>query len=302
MTGNIRALDLTLLLAFDALFEERSVTRAADRLALSQPAVSGILNRLRAQFGDDLFVRSSHGVVPTPRAEAMSGQVKHIIRSTQALFETEAFDPSRSAFDIRFSATDYINRALLSALIPELIRQAPKARISVTQLQSGRLRNTELLSDIDILFSTYDPYSADPEGQYLFRDSMVCVSSYRHHEHGQYVSLPELCDLTHIVGQKVLRSAVSGRISTIFREHGLERNVQLDVPDFATVFRLMETCELVAVLPAKLAAQHAAKLKQLRVDIDIPAASIFARWHPRLENEPRHRWLRNVVEAVAAEL
>ena len=247
-------------------------------------------------------MRTSHGIVPTPRAEALAGQIKHVIRSTQALFEKEAFDPRQAECGLRVSATEYVNRALMTPLIPELMRQAPNARSSVTQLQSGQLRHKDALSDVDMMFTTYDPHLPKPEGRFLFSDTIVCVSSYRHHSANQYIPMPDLCDLTHIIGQKTMRSMVSGRITTIFREHGLERNVLLDVPDFATVFRMMDNCELVAFLPAKLAAQHGTTLKRLRVDIDIPAASIFARWHTRLENEPRHRWLRSVVQKVAAKL
>jgi DNA-binding transcriptional LysR family regulator len=91
---NIRNIDMNLLVVFDALFDERSVTRAADRLALTQPTVSGMLQRLRSTFSDQLFVRTSHGILSTPRAEALAGPIKELLANAQSLVTAEAFDPA----------------------------------------------------------------------------------------------------------------------------------------------------------------------------------------------------------------
>ena len=302
MNANIRALDLNLLLAFDALYEERSVTRAADRLALSQPAVSGILNRLRNLFEDALFLRTSHGIVPTPRADALAGQIRHVIRSTQTLFEEEAFDPSTDSFEISLCGTDYVNRVLFSTLVPDILRTAPNAQISISHISSLERQEREILERADLMFFSYDPMLPEPEGQFLFGDEMVCVSSYRAHAEGEYVPLDALCALSHVLGQWTMRSSVSERLTNVLREQGLARNIVLRLPDFASVFRLMQTCELVAFLPAKLVAHSGGGLKRLRVDLDIPAAAVFARWHPRLEKEPRHVWLRQKVTETAKSL
>ncbi len=302
MNANIRNLDLTLLLTLDALYEERSVTRAANRLSLSQPAVSGILNRLRDLFGDELYLRTSHGVVPTPRAEAMAGQVKHLIRSAQTLFEEQEFDPATAEFKITICGTDYVNRALFGRLVARLRKAAPKAYISVSNPQSAIWGQKDILGEVDMLFAAHDPMSPDPDGTLLFEDRLVCVSSYQMHDHNQHVALGDLCALAHIIGQSAIRSAVSERLSSAFRERGLVRNILLDVPDFASVFRLMQNSELVAFLPAKLAASAEVDLKTLRVDLEIPAARVFARWHPRLDQDPRHTWLRNMVVDVASTL
>lgn len=302
MIPNIRSLDLTLLLALDALYEERSVTRAADRLALSQPAVSGILSRLRIIFDDELYVRTSHGVVPTPRAEALASQVKHVISTTQALFDQDRFDPATAAFDVRLCGTDYINRVLFARLVQNIRRDAPKAIISITNPQNHDWGERDVLGDVDMHFASHDPLLPDPEGTLLIEEQLVCVSSFKAHDHNQYITLEVLCALPNIVGQRALRSTVSDRLTLALGDRGLTRNIVLDVPDFASVFRLMQVCELVAFLPGHLAAQHDHQLKRLRVDLDIPAARVFARWHRRFDNEPRHLWLRDMVQKTVSSL
>ena len=299
---NIRGLDFGLLLALTALHEERSVTRAADRLALSQPAVSGILNRLRDLFEDELFIRTSHGVVPTPRAEALASQAKDVIRAAETLFEPDLFDPRHSTFEIRLCGTDYVNRALFGPLAKAVRRDAEKAQISISHIPSLGVGLAEALDAHDIVFTSHDPELPNPDGTLLFEDRLVCVSSHSNHKPGQGLSLREMCELPHIVGQRSLRSTVSERLTSELSKRGLVRNIALEVPDFATVFRMMQQCELMAFLPAKLVDQSEVAVKKLHIDLDIPAARVFARWHKRFETDPRHIWLRNAVNDVAKAL
>ena len=114
---NIRSVDLNLLVAFDALFDERSVTRAAERLAVTQPTVSGLLKRLRRTFSDQLFLRTSHGILPTPRAEALAGPVKNLLASAQSLVTPETFDPAVAETTIKICGSDYLQNAVISPLI-----------------------------------------------------------------------------------------------------------------------------------------------------------------------------------------
>ena len=103
--------DLNLLVAFDALFDERSVTRAAERLAVTQPTVSGLLKRLRRTFSDQLFLRTSHGILPTPRAEALAGPVKNLLASAQSLVTPETFDPAVAETTTKICGSDYLQNA-----------------------------------------------------------------------------------------------------------------------------------------------------------------------------------------------
>ena len=153
-----------------------------------------------------------------------------------------------------------------------------------------------------MVFTSHDPQGPSPDGTLLYQDKLICVSSYTDHADGQYVPLEALGALSHIVGQRPLRSAVSERLSKTLADHGITRRVAMDVPDFSSVFRCMAHCELVAFLPANLVRQNPLNLKRLRVDLDIPAANVFARWHPRLSKDARHQWLRRLVLQTARHL
>ena len=301
LNTNIRGLDFSLLLALDALYEERSVTRAADRLSLTQPTVSGMLNRLRNLLGDELYVRTSHGVTPTPRAEALALPVKEVIASTQALFEATTFDPNHSEFEVRLCGTDYVNRTLFGELAGAIVKKAPKAKVSLIKLAASDLDQKRLQHEIDILFLTQDPEDPESNGYALYHDSLVCVSSYNNHKDGENVSLEELCDLSHVI-LAPFGAAVSERLASALRSRGLKRNIAMTVPDFSSVFRAMRYSELIAFLPSKMVRQYPGRLKQLQVGLNIPAASVVARWHARMEDDPRHKWIREQMLETAAKL
>ena len=125
MKADLRTLDLNLLKTLDALLDERSVTRAAARLALTQPAVSGMLNRLRDYFDDPLFIRAPHGMVPTTRAEALAAPVKRILADIDVLLQPVAFDPNTARLTFTLAATDYALRAVVVPFIAALKTQAP---------------------------------------------------------------------------------------------------------------------------------------------------------------------------------
>src|SRR5262245_52770636 len=136
---DIRSLDLNLLKALDALLDECNVTRAAARLALTQPAVSGMLTRLRERFGDPLFVRSQRGIIPTPRALGLAGPVKRLIGDVEALLRPAAFDPATARMTVSLAATDYALKALVVPFLARLRERAPGVKVSVRPVDNDRI-------------------------------------------------------------------------------------------------------------------------------------------------------------------
>jgi DNA-binding transcriptional LysR family regulator len=135
MKADLRTLDLNLLKTLDALLDERSVTRTAARLALTQPAVSGMLNRLRDYFDDPLFVRAPHGIVPTTRAEELAAPVKRILADIDVLLQPVSFDPITANLTFTLAATDYALRAVVVPFIAALKVQAPSIRVRVVPVE-----------------------------------------------------------------------------------------------------------------------------------------------------------------------
>jgi DNA-binding transcriptional LysR family regulator len=164
--ANIRSIDMNLLCVFDALFDERSVTRAAGRLSVAQPTVSGMLQRLRLAFSDQLFVRSSHGILPTPRAEALAGPIKDLLANAQLLVREEAFDPAAAEGTIKLCGSDYLQHAVIAPLITELRQRAPQLKALVSPRPASGVADLMARGEIDLCFSLRE--LADPRSAVTF--------------------------------------------------------------------------------------------------------------------------------------
>ena len=301
MKTNIRNLDRNLLLTLDALYDERNVTRAAERLALTQPTVSGMLKRLRELFDDALYVRTSHGVVPTPRAEALAQPVKDSIASAHSLLVDVEFNPATSDFEVKLCGSDYTHNTLLGPLAGEILRHAPAARISLLSQPAANADALLASGCIDMLFSTHDLATPEVPGVALYQDTLVCMSSYRAHADGQDISLEELCALRHVILTPV-GAPISKSINTALAKRNLRRKIAISVPNFAAVFQAMSHIELVAFLPGQMAYLYADQFKRLNVDLETPTTKVVARWHPRTNNDARHLWIREKLEETVSKL
>ncbi|WP_370293821.1 LysR family transcriptional regulator [Thalassolituus sp.] len=152
--SSLRHLDLNLLKAFDVLMDERSVTRAADRLAVSQPAVSGMMNRLRENFNDPLFIRARRGIVPTPRAEALAGSVKRLLADAEAMLSPGEFDPATAEMILTVAGTDYSMRNILVPLLSVLRQEAPGIQLRMLPIDDTLIETQLERGDIDIALMT----------------------------------------------------------------------------------------------------------------------------------------------------
>ncbi len=152
--SSLRHLDLNLLKAFDVLMDERSVTRAADRLAVSQPAVSGMMNSLRENFNDPLFIRARRGIVPTPRAEALAGSVKRLLADAEAMLSPGEFDPATAEMILTVAGTDYSMRNILVPLLSVLRQEAPGIQLRMLPIDDTLIETQLERGDIDIALMT----------------------------------------------------------------------------------------------------------------------------------------------------
>jgi DNA-binding transcriptional LysR family regulator len=287
---NIRSVDLNLLVAFDALFDERSVSRAAHRMALTQPTVSGMLKRLRHVFGDELFVRTSHGILPTPRAEALATPIKELLAKAQTIIKPEEFDPATSEAAIRLCGTDYLQLTVLFPLIARLRLIAPKIRISVMPGQPPGLSDLLARGEIDVSVCTKVTAVPGLPARKLFSDRYVCVAR-RSHPLDSRISLKELCAFDHVLVHPT-QGRFTGLMDEALAEKGAYRNVALSVPTFSMLFDALDSSDYLAFIPARLFSGRAKWLKKLSVDIDPRPFDVVANWHSRMNGDARHKWLR----------
>jgi len=295
---NIRSVDLNLLVAFDALFDERSVTRAAERLAVTQPTVSGLLKRLRRTFSDQLFLRTSHGILPTPRAEALAGPVKNLLASAQSLVTPETFDPAVAETTIKICGSDYLQNAVISPLIKAIRKVAPKIRVLVApRPDANTLADLFTRGEMDLCISSREVVLPDLTSRLLFRDRYICVARKGHPLKAHKISLRQLCAFDHLLVDPT-GTSFSGVVDTILSKSHCQRWVVVAVPTFHFLFDILGSDDFIAFVPEGLLRERRSDLRIFETNVTLPAIEVLASWHPRLNGDAQHRWLRELLVKV----
>ena len=298
----LAALDLNLLVVFDAIMRERSVTRAGQRLGLSQPAMSHALTRLRHMLKDELFVRSPNGMVPTPRAEELATPVRTALDGLQQSLEPVQFDPSKATASFRIAVDNYAAIVLVAPIAAQIARIAPGVRLdfrpSGTLDVLGQLDRSELHLAIGPSAVQGERFSR----RRLLQDQFVLVHRKRHPASNAREFSTEL--LTTLPQLEIS----SAQFGPDFVEIGLGKSkpglkAAMRAP-FLSAAQILATSDLVSVLPLNVAKNmtrsHPLVFRRLsRSPKPIEAAMI---WLRRLDNQPAHVWLRDVISRVTSEL
>lgn len=289
--------DLNLLLPLSALLEERHVTRAAERVHMSQPAMSRVLARLRRTFDDELLVRGPAGYEPTPRAERLERDLRSLLPSVRQLFVGEAFDPASAVENHRLTGTDYAAWLFAPSLFRAVLQASPRSQITFTAWHDRVFEDLER-GVVDLAFYGL----ASPPGlrsEELFEERFVCVVSSSHpRARARRLDLDTYLDSGHVVID------VGGGEQTVIDRHlstmGRRRTVSLRLPYHAAAPAVLPGTALIATLPQRLADTFALDpdLRILRAPGEIATMSYRMSWHPRLDGDPAHRWLREQVRAV----
>ncbi len=295
---DIRNADINLLVAFDALYDERNVTRAAARLHLTQPTVSGMLNRLRQLFGDRLFVRTQHGILPTPRADALSKPIKVLLADVEALIRPEIFDPKAAQMTFSISANDYMQYALVVPLIGLLRRQAPGIRIAVLPAYIADLSEKLTRGEADLALTIPEFAVSELPAQFLYREKYVCIARKSHPLTGAKISLQDFFRFDHLLVSPT-GGAFSGPTDEALKDLGLKRRVAVSLPSFHVLLETVRTDDFLALAPERLVHGRMSGLKIFDQPITVPDFDVIACWHSRLETDPAHLWIRGVLSNLA---
>jgi DNA-binding transcriptional LysR family regulator len=295
-------LDLNLVVLLDALLTERSVTRAAERIGLSQSAASHALKRLRDHFGDPLLVRTGDGMVLTERARAIAAPIHDTLEALgRTLRGGRAFAPRTAARTFTIATSDYLGVTLLPALYARIAREAPAIE----------LRITSVVRDVEVMLSTETvdlviamaPATTDPGlfQQRLFDDRYVCVVRDGHAATRAPFDVAAYCAHAHAL------IAPRGGRGTIDRElaaRGLGRRIAVYVPHWSVAPHLVARSDLVLTAVERFALTYAEllPLEILPLPFDIPRVVCWQRWHERSHTDEGHAWLRALVAEVAGGL
>lgn len=298
---NIQAIDLNLLRVFDAVLRERSVTVAARRLGLTQPAVSNALARLRALFADDLFVRTAGGMDATPFARELSEPVRQALALLEsALAHGPGFDPATSTRAFRFYMSDLGQVEFLPPLVERAQQVAPGVRLEAVAMEVEDIGDALAAGSLDLAVGFLPGLGPPVRRLPLFRDPYVCLVRADHPAAGERFSRKAFRQASHALvsykgGHRVIEEALE--------RAGLARRIALRVPHFTVVPMVLERTDLVLTLPSKVAKvyQRQGRFKVLPPPVPIPPADVAAHWHERFERDPGSRWLREIVQALFTE-
>jgi DNA-binding transcriptional LysR family regulator len=298
---NWGAFDLNLLIVFDAVMQERSVTRAGGRIGLSQPAMSHALNRLRYMLKDELFVRTPEGMVPTPRAEMLAQPLRSALSEMQLALEPVTFDPASSDHRFVLAANNYAAVVIAPPLVAAVSAAAPTVRLDIRP--SGTLDIVERLDrgDLDLCLggkgSPGERFAATP----LLEDPFVLVMRRGHPASRSKLSAAEFAALPHLEISSSLED--TGFINRWLDGQGLGRRIALRAPYLSAAAILVQS-DLVATLSRRIARELARNhpLHVREAPYDSPLVPTVMLWHRRLESHPAHRWLREIILSVAKSL
>lgn len=294
---DIRRLDLNLLVALDALLDERSVTRAAKKLAMSQPAMSAALHRLRALFGESLFTRAQRGLIPTDRALALAEPIKQILRDAQTLMLPPVFTPHSAQRTLRVATTDYMFAVLLAPLLAYFQCHAPGISLSVHSLEFSDIPARLARGELDFGITVAAFAEADLKSRYLYTDRYIGAVRTGHPILAEPISVEALCRYPHtlvVPTGGVPRGPVDDALSAI----GAERRVAIALPSFLGLPYALGDTDLIAIGPERLFTRMSDQLVLFEVPLILPSFDVIAIWHPRAQNDPGHRWVREKLVEI----
>ena len=300
---SLAGLDLNLLVVLDALLQEKSVTRAARRMGLSQSATSHALARLRRLLGDPLLVRTPRGMAPTARARELAFPVRDALEELEkALAPPRPFDPLRSTQSFTLSLEEAGQVGLLPILAERLKSEAPGVDLQVRPAGAGPPAEALADGSIDLALAVSPEPEAGLHAEVVFATPYLSIVRTGHPEAGKRLTLRRFAALDHVT--LAGPGSVDPEIDRVLASAGHPRHVALTVPSLLPIPWLVARSDLVATVPALLLGLDPGRLPltQHKPPIPMEATTGSIVWHERTHHDPAHRWLRQILREACSEL
>ena len=298
-------IDLHLIRVLHTVLTERSVSRAALRLGMYQPAVSAALKRLRTLAGDPLLVRSGAGMAPTDAALRMIEPAASILRSAEALFsDARGFDPQTAAHAFRIAASDYLDPLFLPLLVAQVKAQAPRCAIEIQALSSEANYHANLaIGDVDVVIGNWQKPPDDLHMARLFEDEVVSLVAHGHPAARRGWSVAQWLDSEHVAPTPTHPGA-RGIIDQMLDAQGLERRIAARCAHFGLIPDMVAASLLVLTTGRQYCERFASRLpvRIVACPVEFPRLVYYQLWHERTHASAAARWLRERIKVVAASL
>lgn len=296
MTGSLVRMDLNLFVVFDTIYREGSLTRAAERLHLSQPAVSHALARLREHFNDPLFERAGKGVIPTPLAKAMIEPVRLALQGLEAaLTDGLVFEPAQASRVFNIAMRDMLETSLLPPVMARLEQQAPSVQLRSLRLPRRELESALAAGQLDFAADILLPMSQDIHQQRLSTQGMKVVMQPQHPLAHTQLDLAAYLTAQHV--------QVSGRVEGLGAEDialaklGVSRRIALRCQNYHAAMQVLKRTNLLLTLPDSLAQQLDGFVVR-SVPFELAEMELYLYWHRKAEADPAVMWLKEQIKAA----
>lgn len=303
MALNLRTVDLNLLTVFEAVFSEGNLGRAAQRLAMTQPAVSNALARLRAMTRDPLFVKANRGVAPTPFARRLHGPVREALETIRSgLAGAAEFDPARSRRDFVIATGYGLEVVAGPSLLNWARTRAPGVRISGRLIDQRETVWSDLRDGtVDAAVDVVVPAAKDFVSEHLLDSDVVVIARRGHPRVRERLTLEGYLAERHVVLRP--KSAEEMQLAVRRRLHDLDRDVALEVPSTLGLAVVVSECDALGVVGRAIAEKLADRLRLriLPTPIPLPKVGVHLVWHRSRANDAGHRWLRSGIAALLGE-
>lgn len=297
---DLRRIDLNLLVALDALLEEKNVTRAAQRLGMSQPAASRALGRLRSLFSDALLVNGPGGYMLSARADEIRPVLRQMLAGIGEMLEASRFDPAEARGLVSILMTDLHAAVLAPRLLSRLATEAPNMDLDI--LPPGPALMEALESDAaDAVVGVIDEAPTGVHRRKLLEDRFVTLMRTGHPDAGQRLTVERYLALDHIVVS--ITGTGLAPVDELLSAMGRSRRVRVRVPNFLAAMEIAACSDLIMTLPASLAgtATGRDRFVMLPPPVDPGRITLSLAWHARHQNAPRNIWLRQTIVAAASD-
>jgi DNA-binding transcriptional LysR family regulator len=297
----LRRLDLTLLLVFEEAMASRKLSAAAKRLGLTQSAISHALKRLRRIFGDDLFIRTPRGIVPTPRALALRAPLAEAVRLIAGTVRPATFDPDRDSRTFRIAAPDY-ETSLFAPLLADTGTPDPEATAPLFIFQPlVRRQAIEALTsaEIDLVLGFTEDRGGGCEREVLFEDDYLVVARAGHPAFERTLTIDRYASLGHVLVSP--GGTLSGIVDSLLARQGRSRRVAVAVPYFLAALATVARSDLIATVPRRIALLHGRNFGLASAAPPLPVRQfpVWMTWSRRTSTDPAMTWLRERIKAVS---